>query len=427
MADAPALPAQTPGVFIGGGGAGSSLSGECAAAVADAGLSSVDFGTLESVTESVEAAAGRCQDYQEARWLEEVEREFETAAAGGSENEGERARLRRRPTPRQRHLKQCVAAPLLDPRFFRSNIWDPSTNTPAGPGQSPPGAAGYDPLRALSSPTYRGPTMVTAVLAVVSKLDPPLVAHSPAEGARNRTPGTALSEEETTAALRLAIRGVLAAAAHEDRPRLRSVELSQHRRPRQEESEQREAERARPEAPALAETAQPEASGVDPSADEGADAPDSDTGHSAGGCVEAQSASSVAAMREEIHEQCASVDGDAEDATGQEELAARRSESRASIEVQSREGEARAAEGAEPLTYARAQASRRRAGTAFASAIAARTVASARWAAIPAMGEQAFLLEQNGQVGSAGISGQVPALGTPTQAPSSKRIFVVDG
>lgn len=427
MSDAPAVPAQTPGMFVGGGGSGSSLSGECAAAVADAGLSDADFGTVEAVTESVEAAGARCQGYQEARWLEEVEREFEPEAAQVSCSAGERARLRGRPTLRQRHVDQCVAAPLLDPRFFRSDVDDPSTNVAAGPGLSPPGAAGYDPLRALAGPVYRGPTMTTAVLAVVSKLDRPLVEQPPRELSRRRPPGTALSKEETASALRRAICGVLAAAGSEDGPRLRSVDLSQYRRPRQEESEQREAERARPDAPALAETAQPEANGVDPSPDEGSGAPDSDTGHSAGGCVEAQSSSNVAAMREEIHAEHSAVDAEAEEEVEQEDLAARRTETRATVDYHGRADTSRASAGSASPRAARAEAGRRRAAAALTAAIAARAVAAAKRAAAPAMGEQAFLLEQNGQVGASEISGQVPALGTPTQGPRrTERAYVGD-
>ncbi len=49
MSEAPSLPAQTPGMFVGGGGSGTSLSGECAAAAADCGLSAVDFTPFEQV------------------------------------------------------------------------------------------------------------------------------------------------------------------------------------------------------------------------------------------------------------------------------------------------------------------------------------------------------------------------------------------
>ncbi len=420
MSDAPALPAQTPGMFVGGGGSGSSLTGECAAAVADAGLSDADFGTLEVVTESVEAAAGRCQAYRQARFLDEAERAFSPDSVGRSADEDERARLMRRPTARQRHLDLCVAAPLLDARFFRTEPSDPSTNARAGRRGAPPGAAGYDPLRALAAPLYQGPTMNTARLAVISKLDAPLVETPPGELTRRRAEGEPLSQADTTTALRGAIRGALVAAASEDAPRLRSVALAECRRPRQDEAAQREAVRARPEPPATADTAQPAVSGVDPDESGGADAPDSDTGHSAAGCVEAQASSSVAAMREEVQAEHASAEVESADEVEQADLTARRTATRALVNCRAAD---EAARDSEPGTMegALAEVSRRSAAAALGAALAARERASARRAAHPAMGEQALLLQREGQVGSPAISGHVPRLATPLQSPQAPR------
>ena len=421
MSEAPALPAQTPGMLVGGGGSGSALSGECAAAVADAGLSPADFGSSEAVTESIEAAAGRCNGYREARWLEQVEREFDAEEAGRQEEEQDRSRLRGRPNLRQRHLQQCVSSPIVDSRFFRSSPDDPSTNVAPGPGQSPPGALGYDPLAALAGPHYVGPTMQTAVLAVVSALDDPLVERPPRDLTRRRPAGTALTEQETQQVVRQCISGILGAAAHEDRPRLRRFRLSEARRPRNTESERREAERERPSPPTLAETAQPSAEGVAASDDEASDAPDGETGHSASGCIEASAESNVTAMREEVQAEHATADTAAEQEIAQEELSARREMSRASGEYASRSGEAQTGGLDASPGSARAQVAGNRAALALAGAVARRAVALARAAAGPAMGEQAMLLQQNGQTSSPEISGQVPALGTAPRTPVRER------
>src|SRR5690606_37298965 len=126
---------------------GTTLTGECAEAAADCGLSAIDFAPFEQLIDVVRAAHDRCREYDQTRWLAERERSFDTEDTEEQRAQNEERRLRRRPTSRERYLAQCVPAPLLDSSFFQAREGDASTNYP--------GALGYDLRLAPAAPQPR--------------------------------------------------------------------------------------------------------------------------------------------------------------------------------------------------------------------------------------------------------------------------------
>lgn len=422
MGDAPTLPAQTPGMFVGGGGSGDRLSGECAQAVADAGLSETDLGSFEEVHGSVSAAQLQCRNYDSARFLDEAERRFDASRARASEGTSDEARL---PTARERHLSMCVPAPWLPASLFRARADDPSTNVPAGRDNEPPGAFGFDPTRAMHLPFYQGPAMRTALPQVLSSLVPALCTSDTEGRLRRQRPGTPVAENVIARLSRHAIDMVLAAAMSEDRPRLRAADLTSSRRPRRAEAEHREAQSSRPAPPRLAasETVSvPAPSAVDGAADDhsgdGASAPPG------GGCVSGLAQATVSSMRREVSERYAEGYVEEERAVESREMQARVDASRERVELEHTQADARYASRRE---RPRAQVALREEEARAIGAQAVLGVAAAALGSLAGLREQAFELGRTRQTRSAALSGRVPESYIPLQPLLRQRAETEDG
>ena len=175
MSEAPALPAQTPGMFVGGGGSGTSLTGRCAEAAADCGLTPLDFAPFEQLIQVVRVAHNRCQDYDDALWLVERKRAFETQDTQRCDETRPEAALPRRPTSRA-----SVTSPRASLHRWSTVVsivlWPTTRIRTIPPGAGWPGATGYDSLEcAPAAPLPVGLRCTLAVHRAFSTLHPNLL------------------------------------------------------------------------------------------------------------------------------------------------------------------------------------------------------------------------------------------------------------
>lgn len=428
MSSAPSLPAQTPGMFVGGGGQGTSLTGECAEAAADCGLSEADFAPFEQVIEVVRAAQARCRAYDQARWLAERERSFDTKDTDGRASRDEERKLPRRPTPRERHLAQCVPAPIIHPGFFQLEPGNPGTNVRPHSDAGLPGAMAYDAHRAPAAPIPRGLTHRTGVHHTFSTLRPELLFPN-GPGSEAREAGSALSSEELRQYRQARVREVLRSAQDEDQPRLRSTNLTAHTRPRQAESERRDIEQVLPEPPQLGSEAAPEASGSQRGPQDADDGGGGGVQRQAEGCVAAVMDAQEKEMQREVRVGYSDGFIETQNEAQAASRSAEREHDRARAEVRAAAASARYAEldgdrrsrdaaflrsQSAVADYARAGADRRRAGQRLAALPALRGRALESMAAPPQERDE--------------FSGRLPNAGTSAPScPVSETTIVPDG
>jgi hypothetical protein len=282
--DAPALPAQTPGTFLGGGGSGTTLTGECAEAVADCGLSAIDFAPFDQLIEVVRAAHDRCRDYDDTRWLEEHERAFDHRDVEAQSSQAAESRLRRAPTGRERHLAECVGAPIVHPSFYAQRG-----------GGFPPA---YFPPRAPAAPQSRGLTPRLGVNRVFSTLR----AELRASDGRARHAGDWLDADVLRSHRDERVAAILLDAQDEDEPRLRSTDLAASIRPRQAESERRALEQELPQPPQIPRASSGEASGAEAAGDDDESASANGPQRQAQGCVGGAAEAQQSDMRRSLRE-----------------------------------------------------------------------------------------------------------------------------
>lgn len=403
MSSAPALPAQTPAMFVGGGGQGSGLQGECAEATADCGLTSSEFGPMEQVTSELRAAHDSCARYDRARHLEEVPRAFETEDTEARSDAEQADELR--PSARTRHLSRCAAGSPQHPALFEDRAVAPAV----------PHHVGLTPR--VSAPT--------AVSTLVPELR--FVGGDPAQP---RPSGQGISPRDMTAHRHRCIRQVLRDARDEDRPRLRSTDLMGATRPRQEESERRFVEQALPEPPSLARSASGEAEGASADPDAGDDLDATSAERRAEGCV----AAAMEAQESEMEQDIARQLGDDRPATEREahsdEREARQRAERASRDV----AEARRAERSEAMSggdrasLAKARVSVRAAVTDLGRAQADRASASDRVAKLPALRALAAEVQARPAGRSSERRGRLPDVRTPAPTqPAMDTVTLSDG
>lgn len=429
MSQAPALPAQTPGMFVGGGGSGTELTGECAAAVADCGLSEVDFAPFEQLIEVVRAAHDRCHAYDEARHLDEQERSFDTDPTRASRSGEREVRLPRRPTSRERHLSLCIAAPLLDPSFYRTRSGDPETNLPADPARGLPGALGYDPALAPAAPQYVGASIRTGVHTAFSTLYPEVRYAHGSDGAwRLRSVGEPLSADELRMHRARRIAAILRDAQDEDTPRLRGTYLMSSTRPRQAESDRRAIEQVLPEPPQIPSEVAPSASGAGPGGDESDGSGSSSQPARAGGCVNSVADAQQREMQRRVRDEYGDGYAERERATHAAEREAHREHMRAMAALESARYAARAARRRlDPLARARTEAAERKAARTATRTLVDRAATAAAGTALASLRAQAMQLHaltaERGQ-----LSGRVPQTGrAPATYPVMESISSFDG
>ncbi|RZO60830.1 MAG: hypothetical protein EVA89_12725 [Sandaracinaceae bacterium] len=300
------MPAQTPVMFVGGGGGGSVLQGECAEATADCGLTATEFGVVETVLNEARAAQDTCSSYDEARNLDEATRSFESSDAEGHRTTTQSARLR--PSLRKRHLSRCAVGPVQHPV-----LWERRTVAPA-------------------VPHYQGPCLRLAAPCAVTTLVPEL-RFVDGDPGQPRAVGGAVSKSDMQAHRARCIRQVLRDARDEDRSRLRSSNLTASNRPRATETERRLIEQTLPEPPLLATTAAAHATGaaIDPDASDEATA--TDVEEQAEGCVGAVLEAQQDALEEEVGRQHRDERAETERAMHQSEREARERSAYASDQV----------------------------------------------------------------------------------------------
>lgn len=416
MSQAPALPAQTPGMFVGSGGSAAEMTGECAAAVADTGLSEVDFGPFEEVVEVIEAASERTRNYDEAHWLREVEREFEFARTQRAAATVEPAPLRR-PTLRERHLALCVCAPLVPSVLFQTRSGDPRTNWS-------PEAAGYDLRRAPSAPAYVGPTMRTAIHSAVSVLTPTLVERSRGGQLWPRGAGRRVSSEGIRELRAQRVHIVLMDAGNEDQPCLRSSNLTGSLRPRQAESERRLLEQVRPDPPTLARAVSFTATGASARPDAQSSGDDADSERErAQGCVQSNADARERAMQEEVRHRFTEGFVQAAAEAESAEMDATRS-FRQLLRTCEREHGGAPPDGITTLAEARREAVRRRTIREFAASAAQRQLATLALGGLDGQRRQALVLSARTPGDTSALAGRMPSSRTPAPQRVTARMVV---
>jgi hypothetical protein len=403
MSDAPALPAQTPGTFVGGGGSGTSLTGDCAAAAADCGLSALDFAPFEQAIAVVRAAHERCADYDDARWLEERERELTVRDTEAQRESAPESRLRRVPSSRERRLALCVAAPIVHPSFYQSRAGDSRTNV----------TPGYDAQLAPAAPHLRGLCMRTAAHHAFRASDPAL-------------PRSGAIDSDTMKRYRQArVREILTDAADEDAPRLRSTSLASSTRPRQAESERRALEQTLPAPPQLASAVAPSAEGAEVSADRSDDDPTSSVKRRAEGCVGGTADAQERAMQREIRDSYGDDYPETQRRAQERERGTQRERDRRAIGWESADD--RVQDAPEDRGEAdRARVDERRAAVALARASTDHEASRNTVAAMPALRLQAIELGA-GQMQMGELEGHMPNENAEYAAQGGERAVSRDG